>query len=33
MGIYVVLVEMFHLNGEVRKEKKVVVVGRRLGRL
>ncbi|SDC96620.1 T9SS type B sorting domain-containing protein [Williamwhitmania taraxaci] len=30
MGIYVVLVEIFHLNGEVRKEKKVVVVGGRL---
>ena len=30
MGIYVVLVEMFHLNGEVLKEKKVVVVGGRL---
>ncbi len=30
MGIYVVLVEMFHLSGEVRKEKKVVVVGGRL---
>ena len=30
MGIYVVLVEMFHLSGETRKEKKIVVVGGRL---
>ena len=30
MGIYMVLVEMFHLKGETRKEKKVVVVGGKL---